>query len=81
MKTRMCVIGFPLWQQAKECVKVHHTFPRWNAHVPMKAPVPSPMKLADDREQLLFRQVPLRGQVPRSASRLANQFKIKDHNV
>jgi hypothetical protein len=52
MKARMWLTGFPLWQGRKECLKFVDTFPRQNAPVQMKAPRPSPIKPADDREEV-----------------------------
>jgi hypothetical protein len=37
-------------------MKFIHVFPAMNAHVQMEAPTPSPMKPADDSEQVLFRE-------------------------
>ena len=39
------------------------------------------MKLADVREEVLFRQAPRRGRRDRSAPRSANQFNIEDYNL
>ena len=46
----------PALAAAKDFMRFVYTFSRQVAHVLMKAPMPSPMKPADDRLQVLFRE-------------------------
>ena len=51
-------------------MKLLHTFCPWNTHVQMKELTPSPMKPADDREEVLFWQALMEGQSGNDCTRL-----------
>jgi hypothetical protein len=64
-------------------MKFAHTFCRWNTHVQMKAPKPSCMKPADDREDVLSWQAPQRAKrLGAPLGRRTNSpFKTKEHKL
>jgi hypothetical protein len=65
----------------KRFLRFFHTFSRQNTHVQMKAPTPSLMKPADDRQQVLFREALMQGRRGQTADFVTEEWWRELHNI